>query len=89
MHFITLCHLVLCVQRYIKGRGRPKKEDQKNFESLKKIVQQSNYLSSVLASFAAMNGEEESRRIKLNNDFDDDDDEDEDDDDQNDDDRVH
>jgi len=40
----------------------------------------------VLASFAAMNGEE-SRRIKLNNDGDDDDDED--DNEHNDDDRVH
>ena len=45
------------VQCFIKRLGRPKKEEQRTWRAL-----------GELASFAAMKGEEESLRTKLNND---------------------
>ena len=36
MYFIDLCHIVLWVQCYIKGRGRPKKEEQRTFRAIER-----------------------------------------------------
>ena len=36
MYFIDLCHIVLWVQCHIKGRGRPKKEEQRTFRAIER-----------------------------------------------------
>ena len=36
MYSIDLCHIVLGVQCYIKGRGRPKKEEQRTSRAIER-----------------------------------------------------